>query len=119
MLYAETSHSLVKRGSISDRHAHYALKGGLKWRHAVDAVAAPIQGRDQPPQSCRLHKPVVDHQTVLASRDVDRLTIMHGAFQNHPRQRILQLALNDALKWACAVGRIVALLGQPIKRGRL
>ena len=57
-----------------------------------------------------------EEQAVGAGGDLHQIAVADLAGENFLRQRILHLLLDDALQRPRAVGRVVALLGQPFAR---
>ena len=62
---------------------------------------------------CRL---AVEGQALLAGRDRDRLAVVDLAGEDQLGERVLHRLLDHALQRARAVGRILALLGEPVAR---
>ena len=78
----------------------------------------PVIGRATDAAALRrlLDRVAVEGEAELVAGDDDLLAVLDGAGQDHLRERVLHRLLDHALQRPCAIGRIPALLGQPIAR---
>ena len=58
-------------------------------------------------------RPAVDNEATFARGDRNCFAVGNAVLENHVRERVLQLALDDPFQRARAVGRVVARIGKP------